>query len=172
MKKVGLLCLAVVLALGTVGVGYAMWDKTVYIDGTIEAGEVNLRVLSASSDDPPGAIDPGKDKDVGSTTVQIDPLDDQRIIVTVTNAYPCYEVYVHFTVRNNGTIPVKLQGIIITAPVPYITVEGWNSIGEQIDPGENRNNTIYIHVEQEAEELETYTFLVEFHYVQWNEYSP
>jgi hypothetical protein len=171
-SKLGVITLALVLALGVLGVGYALWDKTLYIDGTVNTGEVNMEILSVASDDV--GIDPGKDKDVGSTTVIIDPLDNQRAIVTVTNGYPCYHNYIHFTVHNNGTVPVKLNAINITAP-PEITVDAWDGIGEQIDPGPpgpltNKDNTIYIHVEQEAAELATYTFTVEFWYVQWNEY--
>ena len=166
MKKIGIICLALVLALGTLGVGYAMWDKTLYINGTVNTGEVNLEILSASSDDV--GIDPGKDKDVGSCTATVD---GQTVVVTIENGYPCYYTYVHFTAHNNGTVPVKLQAINITAP-PEITVTGSNSIGEQIDPSERRDNTLYIHVEQDAEELATYTFTVEFYYVQWNEFTP
>ena len=59
----------------------------------------------------------------------------------------------------------------MTAP-PELTVSGWDKIGEQIDPGVNCNNSALVHVEQEADELATYTFTVEFYYVQWNEYTP
>lgn len=182
MKKIGLLCLALVLALGTLGVGYAMWDKTLYIDGTVNTGEVNLEIVAISQDD--ARIDPGnlitgqpKDKDVGWTEVQIDPNDNQRAIVTVHNAYPCYENYIHFSVHNSGTVPVKLQNIVVTSPA-CIDVTAWNGIGEQIDPGPLNDppamadNTIWFHVLQCADELATYNFTVEFYYVQWNEYTP
>jgi len=42
MKKFGLLCLALVLALGALGVGYAAWTDTIYIDGTVNTGKVCL----------------------------------------------------------------------------------------------------------------------------------
>ena len=167
--KIGLLFLVLALALAAVGVGYAMWDKPLYIDGPVNTGEVNMEIISIAPDDV--GIDPGYDKDVANTTAVIDPKDNQRAIVTITNGYPCYTVFVHFTAHNNGTIPVKLQDIIVTAP-PEITVEGWNGIGEQIDPCVNADNTIKVHVEQSADELATYTFTVEFYYVQWNEYTP
>ncbi|MCK4723675.1 MAG: hypothetical protein KAT75_10240 [Dehalococcoidia bacterium] len=166
--KIGLLFLVLALTLAGIGVGYAMWDKTLYIDGTVSTGEVNMEIISVAPDDL--GIDPGHDKDVGNTTAVIDP-GAQSITVTINNGYPCYTVFVHFTVHNNGTIPVKLQAINVTAP-PEITVDGWNGIGEQIDPCEKRDNTISVHVEQIADELATYTFTVEFYYVQWNEYTP
>jgi len=170
MKKIGLLCLALVLALGVMGVGFALWDKTVYIEGTVNTGEVNMEVLSAASDDPSGSIDPGKDKDVGMTTAQINE-DKQRVTVTVTNGYPCYEVYLHFSVQNVGTVPVRLQAINVINLNPCITVEAWDGLGEQLEPGDRRDNSMRIHVEQCADELATYTFTVEFYYVQYNEYE-
>jgi hypothetical protein len=146
-----------------------MWDKTLYIDGTVNTGEVNMEIISISSDDPPGTIDRGKDKDVGWATAEINPDDNQRATVTIYNGYPCYEVYFHFTVHNNGTIPVHLEDIICSAPPDVITVFAWNGMGEQIHPCQNADNSFLIHVEQPAEELTQYTFTIEFYYVQWNE---
>jgi len=166
--KIGLLFLVLTLVLASMGIGYAMWDKTLDIEGTVNTGNVNMENLSAASDDI--GTDPGKDKDVGSTTVVIDP-GAQSITITVTNGYPCYHNYVHFTAHTNGTIPVKLHAINVTAP-PEITVTGSNGIGEQLEPCVNRDNTIYFHVDQSAQELAQYTFTVEFYYVQWNEYAP
>jgi len=173
MRRIGktsALFLAVILASSMVGAAYAMWDKSLYINGTVNTGIFHLEIKSVASDDPPGTVDPGKDKDVGCTTAKIG-TDKQTITVTIYNAYPCYEVYVHFTVHNDGTIPAKLQSISATAP-GELTVTAWNSIGEQIDPCENKDNTIYVHVEQSAQQGSTYTFTVEFYYVQWNEYTP
>lgn len=172
------------LVLGIVGFSYAHWEKIITLDGTVNTGNVDLKIISVASDDPPGAIDPGKDKDVGTTTIIVDPDDYQRAKVTITNAYPCYEVYLHFTVRNVGTIPVKLQAVVVDAP-ECITVYGWDGMGEQIDPydwwtGEpddyigdyQSDNSASIHVQQCAEQGATYEFTIEFVYVNWNEYVP
>ena len=56
MKKIGLLALAIVLALGTLGVSYAMWDKYIYIDATVNTGEVDAIFVSAFTDDD-GVVD-------------------------------------------------------------------------------------------------------------------
>jgi hypothetical protein len=48
MKKIGLLVLAMVLALGALGVGYAMWSDTIYIDGTITTGSVDIDIEGTS----------------------------------------------------------------------------------------------------------------------------
>ena len=44
MKKFALLCLAIVLALGALGVGYAAWTDTIYIDGTVNTGSLCLEI--------------------------------------------------------------------------------------------------------------------------------
>jgi len=48
-KKIGLLCLALVLALGALGVGYAKWTDTVNITGHVNTGNVDIEVDSVSN---------------------------------------------------------------------------------------------------------------------------
>ena len=166
MKKIGLISLALVLALGSLGVGFALWSDTLYLEGTIDTGEVEVCIVSIASDDT--GLDPGYDKDVAWVETAI--IDCHTATITIHGAYPSYHTYVHFTSLVGGTIPVRLQSINITNPDPCITVDAWDSIGEQRHPGEPADNTIYVHVEQCAEQNATYTFTVEFFYVQYNEY--
>ena len=44
MKRIGLLGLALVLALGALGVGYAHWSDTIFINGTVTTGSLDLVV--------------------------------------------------------------------------------------------------------------------------------
>jgi hypothetical protein len=55
-KKIGLLCLALVFALGALGVGYAMWSDTLYIDGTVYTGDVDVEFSSQMPNDSGGAV--------------------------------------------------------------------------------------------------------------------
>jgi len=159
-----------IIALSVAGFAYAHWQKVITIDGTINTGKVDLIITSAADDDT--GIDPGKDKDVADTVITIDPKDPEKAIVTITNAYPSYNVTVHLTIRNVGTIPVKLKEIRTTAPA-CITVKGWDHIGEQLEPYPTEPNesdySARIHVEQCAEKGATYTFTIEFVFWNWNE---
>jgi predicted ribosomally synthesized peptide with SipW-like signal peptide len=49
MKKIGLICMALVLALGALGVGYAAWTDKITIEGTVETGTVDLVIVDVSS---------------------------------------------------------------------------------------------------------------------------
>lgn len=172
MKKIGLICLALVLALGSLGVGYALWSDSLYIEGTVNTGDVDVCVISVSDDDSSHQFnwDPGYDKDVASTQATI--IDCNHVTVTVTDAYPSYENFVHFTTAILGTVPVRLQAIVITNPNPCLEVDAWDGWGEQRHPGEYADNTLWFHILQCAEQGATYTFTVEFWYVQYNEFDP
>jgi len=49
MKKIGILILTLVFALGAVGVGYAMWSDTISISGTVKTGSLDLDITGVSS---------------------------------------------------------------------------------------------------------------------------
>jgi predicted ribosomally synthesized peptide with SipW-like signal peptide len=48
MKKIGLLVMALILALGALGVGYAKWTDTVTINGTVNSGNVDIVITGYS----------------------------------------------------------------------------------------------------------------------------
>jgi len=121
MKKIGLICLALVLALGTLGVGYAMWSETVTIGTTVNTGEVSIGFSKTGALEPFGESD---DKNVGSITSQLDGailcqvlytgvLVDvrEKLVFLMSNAYPCYQTAVWADVANCGTIPVIITGV-------------------------------------------------------------
>jgi len=135
MKKVGLLVLALVIALGGLGVGYAMWSDTINIQGSVNTAEVCIGFTSASSFDDCDSntkdytVKPGEDckwaitratKDVGCTTAVISP-DGKTVTVTLYNAYPGYLADVEIHIDNCGDIPVRIQDFVIT-PVGDYTI--------------------------------------------------
>lgn len=52
MKKIGLICLAIVVALGGLGAAYAMWSDTVDITTTVNTGSVEVELVAQKSNDP------------------------------------------------------------------------------------------------------------------------
>ena len=165
--KVAVLFLVLALALAAVGVGYAMWDKTLHIDGTVNTGEVNAVFTDAYCEETPEA----EGKDVGSCTLT--GIGEQTLTITIDNGYPCYECTVYFTILNTGTIPVKVQSLSAINALPELTVS-WTglTVGQQIDAKQSVPGDIHIHVEQAALESTTYTFNAEIWLVQWNEFEP
>lgn len=179
-KKFMAIPIFLIIALVLMGFAYAHWEKIVTVNGKVNTGKVNLIIVPGTPSDTDNGIDPGKDKDVADTTIVIDPLDNQKAIITITNAYPCYEVYWHITIRNVGTIPVRLKDIIVDNPNACLDVQAWDKITEQLDPeswdGPQGNYqgdySGYVHVLQCAKPGTTYTFTVEFVFWNWNEVAP
>jgi predicted ribosomally synthesized peptide with SipW-like signal peptide len=146
MKKIVLISLALVLAMGSLGVGYAMWSDSVTIDGSVTTGSLDLTLeleavtcveyywIDANGD---GVIQsselvvgeyPGYDgvqKDVGTCTVT--PSDPETSItgkdgyknvsIVVTDAYPGYIVYTTFLLHNIGTVPLDVVTQVISGEV-------------------------------------------------------
>ena len=74
MKKIGLLMLALVFALGALGVGYAHWSDQLYIEGEIETGEVLVGFVWNETDDDNDVWGAVKAPDTG-----IDPVNPTEI---------------------------------------------------------------------------------------------
>ena len=170
MKKIGLLCLALVLALGALGVGYGLWDKTVYIEGTVYTGEVDaiMSVGDCWDTEPP-------EKDVSSIECYLDPVDNQILIVTIYNAYPSIDYYCNFDITNAGTVPIIVEDYTVTSTLPAeTTLEVPDFVSTQIEPKESVYGQLHVHLANDAAELTPYTFEVAFWLVQWNEsqYGP
>jgi len=137
MKKMGLLCLALVFALGSLGMGYAHWSDTLYINGVIETGEVLVGFVWQETDDPDAMLDPvnvlqepvcapspPSDKHVATTTCELSeqkthcdgvtPAEHNGVpqyglmTITMDNVYPGYAPSVYFDIANCGTIPVVI----------------------------------------------------------------
>ena len=142
MKKIGLLSLAVVLALGSLGLGYATWDDQLYINGHVETGSLTL---AFSYVEPPlcaeyyldpatGALVPGEwmGKPVGDCDAWFeDYVQDahslkegyRKMWIVVENAYPQYIVHTTFRVHNIGTIPVHITGFDLYDPTGELKFE-------------------------------------------------
>jgi hypothetical protein len=129
MKKIGLLALALVLALGSLGVGYAHWGDQLHITGDIYAGSLTIafkydEILDYVDNEDLLPVP----KDVGYGEIYYDPdsyVQDphsgkegyKKLYLVVHNAYPCYEI--HFTtivVHNICTIPAHIIGFNMSDP--------------------------------------------------------
>jgi len=158
-----------VLALATLGLGYAHWEKLLDINGTVNTGEVDADFDAAFTNDPGTTIDPTYDKHVGSC--EVSGVTTQLLTITIDNAYPSYECDVDFQVTNMGTIPVKVKAFDASGVPPELTVTLTDlPLGTQIEPMMEAHGDIHIHVEQIADELATYTFSAQINLIQWNLY--
>ena len=166
MKKIALLALALVLALGSLGVGYAMWFEDLYIDGIVNTGTLDGSWSIAGYGDT--EID---GKDVSYVDAYII---GNTLYVDVYNAYPCIEYWVYYDLHNNGTIPFHVCDLVCTDPTFPGTVIIEQPDLFQIHPGEVAYGYIRVHMfnEYDPQELTRYTFSCDLKVVQYNEACP
>jgi hypothetical protein len=169
MKRVGLICLALVLTLGVLGVGYAMWWDEVKIEGTVNTGTVRVEIVDQKSNDPAGSLDPaGGHTPLGDgawgnlfanntppnasgnwtwfgTVYEKDvalcecDFGADWMTMSMYNVYPSYGPDVAFAVQNLGTVPVNICGIKL---VSVTTPQG--TFPMNVDVDSNYNNTVYM----------------------------
>ena len=160
------LCAVVlVVALASLGLAHAVWAKTLTIDGIVNTGKFNADFIAASTDDPPGTIDPGYDKDVASCTATV--VNTEQVVVLITNAYPSYTCTFSTTIYNNGTLPERREALEFDVP-PVLTVTDLNDLtGVVLDPGQQDVEEFSVHVEQEAEQRAIYYFTIKKPFSLW-----
>jgi hypothetical protein len=132
-----------ILGLVLSGISYAMWSKTLYMNGTVYTGTLDAHFSAAASSDPPivGSLDTQNttswtydpvtgfvwhgftyDKDVANTTVAIGTtvtLND-TLFVQMNDTYPSYNASVAFTIDNIGTIPFNAYVFLPPTVTPPI----------------------------------------------------
>lgn len=136
MKKVGFICLALILALGALGVGYATWSQELIITEEVNTGSFVIGVRDVETNDPGPALsepggevypasasegtrDPGYEKNVGAaysengeykcTHEGIDFYHD--VTETIVNAYPSYSCTITLEFANCGSVPGIVESV-------------------------------------------------------------
>ena len=132
MKKIGLLALALVLALGALGVGYAAWTDQVTIEGTVTTGTLSLDVVAYSgtqvfkmedgsayyqewqnregvpADPPAGAI-----QLVAHAGARPGGEDERDVVVWFDNLFPCFEYKANVKLHCAGSVPIHVKAELL-----------------------------------------------------------
>lgn len=182
------------------------------MEGSINTGNIDCTFTSAATDDPPGLSTSPR---ASCTLVQLpsgcewqctfagliedflnaqtEPIiepDGKTITVILSNAWPCYYPKVFFDITNNGSVPVKIESILVEEPVvPYdcdgdgtiepgeeakaITAEiSGVAVGTEIDAGSTVSGQLQIHATDAIVPEGIYQFSVTFTVWNWNEVGP
>lgn len=201
MKKIGVIALTLVLALGIIGVGYALWAENLYITGTVTTGEVDWEFYNIADPLLPPTVtqeDTGYDpplleKDVASSTWSFEDSDGDgdfdKLNIFIVDAYPLYYNHYSTWVHCNGSVPIIIVGAYVSfdggATEEWMIVGEWvtsadgalrvnfgDNYGNQLHFCDSRNVSFAVQVLQPAQQNTTYTFSIRYVAVQYNEYTP
>jgi predicted ribosomally synthesized peptide with SipW-like signal peptide len=106
MKKLGLIILVVVMALGALGAAYAYWSQPLYVNGSVTAGTVAAQFYGANVVVSDAATNANSGTTVGYSMFK---SANDVMTITVANAYPGMIVTVPFQVKNTGTLPETIS---------------------------------------------------------------
>ena len=150
MKKLPATLILTVIALLTIGYSYA------YKNGINIKPNNNFDVAftNVTTNDNEAQID------VATTCAQITP-DGNAINAYITNAYPCYEAYITYTIQNKGNKPAYFDSVTITNPNPEaLKITTTNHAYTWLQPGQTVQGTTTIHTLQEARQGWQYKFQI------------
>jgi hypothetical protein len=133
LKRMGLLALALVLALGALGVAYSAWTDSVYVNSTVEMGTLDIDAIGAYSSfvyKVPDAAGPGSHFEIikiSGIDPPVPPPEDGTLVATALATYendgsdadtgaivfsgifPGIEITADLELEYYGTIPAKIS---------------------------------------------------------------
>lgn len=157
----GMVCVALLMALGSMGGAYGLWSKTLNIAGTAETGMMSANV---------SCCDGCTDSEISCSVVS-----NEELQFTVNNADVDVHYYCDFNIANTGTIPVKIQSITKSGVPGTVTVDITGvAQGDQIEQEGAAGDTVTGTVDVYLADItsQPFTFTVTIEVVQWNLYVP
>ena len=164
------------IALMVAGVSYALWDKYIYINGTVNTGTLDAIfegpytwTATYNNGEPvPEAKLTGITVDVETT-----PDDPETLLVTIDGLYPCITIHIGYFIKNTGTTPWIVNDVYVSPAAGFpgtVTLTPADLVGTQVDAGISIPADLEVHLTNDADQEGTYSFSVTIHVVQWNEY--
>jgi len=178
-KKIMATFAILMMALGVAGYAYAHWFDTLYLEGTITTGTVDVEW---SWD---GGLINGVKPNQYVVATMTGVITDNTLTITISNVFPCLEGWFEIDVHNTGSIPVQFCDSVCTIGgtdlTPWIEYrESWSGEGtcDQIDPDQTVVLDVWFHFMQENDahvtmpQGATMTFSCELIFCNWNEPCP
>ena len=168
MKKILLICLSLVLALGGLGVAGALWSDWLYIDGYVYTGDIGAEWSIE------GCYD-NEDKDFSGIDAW---WDGDTMYIDIWNAYPSVTYTVEWNIECTGSIPIHFDTPWIDTDLPagaeftFTDMAGApiNWYEYQMHPGDVLFGLLTIHLDNTAAQDWWYYFYIDLEYGQYNEF--
>jgi hypothetical protein len=138
MKKLGFIILALVLALGAIGVGYASltgWGQSLNIQGTAAVGTFKVYMTNTAlvpADQPANSSDTTFSVVPDTATADVASYNvggNAGLIVTITNAVPGVYTIPGVVIHNDSSIPVSVTVNAVAVNGAYADATTWVGLG-------------------------------------------
>jgi len=175
MRKIVIIILALVVALGAIPVtfacyngGWGNWNWFWNPDNTVHCCPTYCNLIFTEAEGSDNEDTFAEPKEVGDTQASVTCC-GKAVKVTIDNAYPGYEGTIDFCVRNTGTTPATLDSISTDYPDPaYLQIELTGEIqeGTVIQPCETKCGQLKVFGVPQLEDAQNqcYTFEITLDY--------
>ena len=163
-----------VVSIMLMGAGYAAWNESITIKSTVDTGNLSVAMADGNVYVYPSATATVEDG-LTNRTLKEAKLDntaaDKNLVnVKVNNLYPGARIKVVVPIKNDGTIPVKLDGTAFA----HNNSNNWLTITKPTGPtniavGITQDIIFYVDVNDNAPETTTANFDITANYVQFNQ---
>jgi hypothetical protein len=151
MKKLLVTLTILMVALTAIGYSYACYNGGININPN---SNFDVAFTNVTVSDNEAEIH------VATVQAQITP-DGNTINAYITNAYPCYEATITYTIQNKGKRPARFDSLTITNPNPEaLKITTTDHTYTWLQPGQTIQGTITAHILQKAKENWQYTFQI------------
>ncbi len=161
LNRIGILAMALLLALGAMGTAYGAWVDEIYIEGTLSTGDISAGLTCGTCWEEPDTPDTDIDCTGGSMTLTID----------VTSALEDVDYYCNFIVSNAaGSLPIKIKSMNLTGSYSGVSEAIENlTVGDVIDPGTSATGKVHIYVTSQTDPPQNPAYTLTVSVERWNE---
>ena len=162
LNKIGMLAMAMVLALGAMGVAYGAWIDEVTITGSLSTSSINASLTCDSCWEEPVT---------DGTYISCSEGAPMTLNLHVEDALEGVDYYCTFIVSNaTGSLPIKIAAMDITDSYDGVTeVIELLPVGTVIDPGNSVTGQVHIYLTTDDSAGEDIDVALQVSVVRWNE---
>lgn len=155
-EKLLLLSILSILCIGALGVGFAVWQESLVLVGTISTGNIDPVFLDASLQN--------SSKEVGSIVFS---EDRKSMLINVEyNKNDSSVYFLYFTIKNEGALPIEIEDIEMTSG-EALDLSMQDNPKSILDMQEKTEGRLKIQVDHnKLEEVKQCNFIVKLHYHQ------
>ncbi|MEM3700076.1 MAG: hypothetical protein QXL57_04320 [Candidatus Bathyarchaeia archaeon] len=152
MKKLQITLALTIITLTAIGYSYACTNGGININCYCNCDVKFTKVTTWDNE---------IEKDVATITANIIGCDGDTIKAYITNAYPCYEAYINYTIKNIGCKPVHFDSLTIINENPEaLEITTTNHTCTWLSPSEKISGITTVHILQPAKQNWQYQFQI------------
>jgi hypothetical protein len=162
LNRIGILAIALILALGVMGAAYGAWVDEIYIEGSLSTSGVEATLNCDTCWEEP---------DTPDTSIVCSGGSPMALNIEVYDAMEEVDYYCNFIVTNtSSSLPIKIADMSLTDSYTGVvkTIE-LLSVGDVIDPGLSATGRVHIYLTSADNAGEDIAVALAVSVARWNE---